>query len=435
MDDRMLVILLGAVLVLLLVVLVIGILLLRKGRGNEESVKKELEDLRKDLYARFDSLQQNTTHAIGENFRNHNTSLHESLRTNNETQLNASMKQAQEIQHTLQQFADREKEMMQTVENRLSAMQTDNQKKLDEMRNLVDEKLQKTLQERVTESYKLVAERLEQVYVGLGEMQTLASGVGDLKKMLGNVKTRGIFGEVQLSRTLEQILTKGQYEENIVTKRGSRDPVEFAVRLPGKDDEGSVVWLPIDAKFPLDLYEKLLNAYDSADQAQIEVSGKELETFIKKSAKDIHDKYIDPPNTTNFGIMFLPTEGLYAEVARRVGLLESIAREYDVNIAGPTTISALLNSLQMGFRTLAIEKRSHEVWQILGAVKTEFGKFEKELDAIRRNLEKAGNDMEKLVGTRTRLMKSKLKKVEELPEADATAIFGTEDDAAEDTDE
>lgn len=257
---------------------------------------------------------------------------------------------------------------------------------LEKMRVTVDEKLQSTLERRLSESFKVVSERLEQVHKGLGEMQSLAAGVGDLKKVLSNTKTRGVLGEVQLERILEQFLSPEQYEKNVITKKGSRETVEFAIKLPGKDYDNKTVYLPLDAKFPLEVYNKLLDAYDLQNQAQIDAASKNLERFIKKSAKDIRDKYIDPPNTTDFGLMFLPTEGIYAEVLKNQSLVEFVQREYNINITGPTTLVALLNSLQMGFRSLAIEKHSSEVWKILGAVKTEFSKFETVLNSAQNKL-------------------------------------------------
>ena len=285
---------------------------------------------------------------------------------------------------------------------------------LEKMRVTVDEKLQSTLERRLSESFKVVSERLEQVHKGLGEMQSLAAGVGDLKKVLSNTKTRGVLGEVQLERILEQFLSPEQYEKNVITKKGSRETVEFAIKLPGKDYDNKTVYLPLDAKFPLEVYNKLLDAYDLQNQAQIDVASKNLERFIKKSAKDIRDKYIDPPNTTDFGLMFLPTEGIYAEVLKNQSLVEFVQREYNINITGPTTLVALLNSLQMGFRSLAIEKHSSEVWKILGAVKTEFSKFETVLNSAQNKLNQASSEIDKLVGTRTRQINRKLKNVDKL---------------------
>lgn len=307
-----------------------------------------------------------------------------------------------------------------TMEKRIAAMQEENAKKLEEMRATVDEKLQKTLEDRISKSFQLVSERLEQVYKGLGEMQNLAAGVGDLKKVLSNVKTRGIMGEIQLGAILEQILSPEQYDENIVTKKGSTERVEFAIKLPG--DEDGVVYLPVDAKFPADTYTKLVDAYDTGNPEEIDQAAKILERAIKSFAKNIHDKYIEPPQTTDFGIMFLPFEGLYAEVVRR-GMVETLQREYKINIAGPTTMAALLNSLQMGFKTLAIQKHSSEVWNILGAVKTEFDKFGDVLTATQQRINQANAELDKLIGTRTRKIQSKLRNVTSLPEASSREIL------------
>ncbi len=301
-----------------------------------------------------------------------------------------------------------------TVEKGLSSMQADNNKKLDEMRAVVDEKLQKSLEDKMNKSFALVSERLEQVYKGLGEMQSLASGVGDLKKVLSNVKTRGILGEVQLSAILREILSPEQYEENAEVVPGSGKRVEFAVRLPGNDE--NTVYLPIDSKFPGDRYQALLDAYDTGDRENVNTAIKALMTVIESEAKDINEKYIAPPHTTNFAVMFLPFEGLYAEVVNR-GMIEVLQSKYKVNIAGPSTMAALLNSLQMGFKTLAIQKRSMEVWNTLAAVKTEFGKFADALDKTKRHLEMASEDLEKLVTTRTRAMKRKLSNVEALSDS------------------
>lgn len=314
----------------------------------------------------------------------------------------------QQFAHTSMQNEQKLENIRKTMENSLRSLTEDNNKQLEMMRNTVDEKLQKTLEDRISQSFKLVSERLEQVYKGLGEMQTLAAGVGDLKKVLSNVKNRGILGEIQLGSIFEQILAPDQYEKNVKTTSGS-ERVEFAVKLPGDGNE--TVYLPIDAKFPGDTYSNLMDAYEAGDKAGIEDAGKKLDNALKKAAKDIHDKYIEPPNTTDFGIMFLPFEGLYAEVVRR-GLVEELQRSYKVNISGPTTMSAMLNSLQMGFRTLAIQKHSGEVWNMLSAVKTEFGKFGDVLASTQKKLEQANKDLEKLVGTRTRMIYSKLKNVE-----------------------
>lgn len=309
----------------------------------------------------------------------------------------------------------------QTMDKQMKEMQESNEKKLEEMRRTVDEKLQKTLEDRISRSFKMVSERLEQVYASLGEMQKVGAGVDDLKRVLSNVKTRGILGEVQLGAILEEILSPEQYECNIATKKGSSDRVEFAVKLPGDDEKP--VYLPVDAKFPLDAYQKLLDAYDSADSAQVQQAVKELRARIKGFAKDIHSKYIDVPNTTEFAIMFLPVEGLYAEVVR-YGMVEELQKE-KINIAGPTTMAALLNSLQMGFRTLAIQKNSGQVWKVLGEVKTEFEKFEKVLDKAHDKMMAASRELDDLVGVRTRAINRKLRDVSEfaLPQENSTVNF------------
>lgn len=296
-----------------------------------------------------------------------------------------------------------------SVDEKLESIRRENLRQLDEMRQTVDEKFQKTLEEKMNKSFSLVNERLEQVYKGLGEMQTLAVGVGDLKKVLSNVKTRGILGEIQLGAILSEILSKEQYEENIATKKGSKNVVEFAIKLPS--DGAGTVYLPIDSKFPGDTYSALRDAVESGDRQSIESAKKALLQRIKGEAKDIHDKYIDPPNTTEFAIMFLPFEGLYSEVVN-MGLVEVLQREYKVNIAGPSTMAALLNSLQMGFKTLAVQKRSAEVWKILGGVKTEFDKFNDVLVMTQQRLDQANKELDKLVGVRTRQIQRQLKDVE-----------------------
>jgi DNA recombination protein RmuC len=317
-----------------------------------------------------------------------------------------------------------------TVEGRLTAIQADNANKLEEMRRTVDEKLHATLEQRLGESFKLVSDRLEQVHRGLGEMQTLAAGVGDLKRVLTNVKTRGTWGEVQLSALLEQLLTADQFAANVATRPGSNERVDFAIRLPGKDD-GAVVWLPIDAKYPIEDYQRLLDAQERADPAAVEEASRAIETRLKNEAKSIHEKYVSPPHTTDFAMLYLPLEGLYAEALRRPGLAETLQRDYRVSLAGPTTLAALLNSLQMGFRTLAIEQRSAEVWAVLGAVKTEFGKFGEALAHTRKKLDEASNSIAK-AETRTRQLSRKLKEVEALPAADAEQLIGVADFDGED---
>lgn len=321
-----------------------------------------------------------------------------------------------------QSFDARVEQLRLTVETRLGAIQTENAAKLEEMRKTVDEKLHATLEQRLGESFKLVSERLEQVHRGLGEMQTLAAGVGDLKKVLTNVKTRGTWGEVQLANLLEQVLTAEQYAENVATRPKSGDRVEFAIRLPGRED-GQPVWLPIDAKFPVEDYQKLVEAQERADVVAVEAAAKALEARLKDEAKTIREKYIEAPYTTDFAILYLPTEGLYAEALRRPGLVEALQRDQRVSIAGPTTLAAMLNSLQMGFRTLAIEKRSSEVWAVLGAIKTEFGKFGEALAHTRKKLQEASNSIDK-AEVRTRAVEKKLKNVEALPAPEAVALLG-----------
>ncbi len=333
---------------------------------------------------------------------------------------------AQQLARLTQSNEARSEQLRQAVETRLSAIQSDNAAKLEEMRKTVDEKLHATLEQRLGDSFKLVSERLEQVHRGLGEMQTLAAGVGDLKKVLTNVKTRGTWGEVQLEALLEQVLTAEQYEKNVATRPKSNDRVEFAIKLPGRESgsgESRPVWLPIDAKFPLEDYQRLVEAQDRADPVAVELAAKALEMRLRDEAKTIREKYVEPPHTTDFAILYLPTEGLYAEALRRPGLADALQRDSRISIAGPTTLAALLNSLQMGFRTLAIEKRSSEVWAVLGAIKTEFGKFGEALDATRKKLEQATKSID-AAGVRTRQIERKLKGVEALPVPEAQAQLG-----------
>ena len=333
---------------------------------------------------------------------------------------------AAQLARLTQSNEQRFEQLRQSVEARLGAMQNDNASKLEEMRKTVDEKLHATLEQRLGDSFKLVSERLELVHKGLGEMQNLAAGVGDLKKVLTNVKTRGTWGEVQLEALLDQVLTAEQYEKNVITRPGSNERVEFAIRLPGGEMNGNdqkPVWLPIDAKFPMEDYQRLIEAQERAEPVAVELAAKALEQRLRLEAKTIREKYVEPPFTTDFAILYLPTEGLYAEALRRAGLADSLQRDYRISIAGPTTLAALLNSLQMGFRTLAIEKRSSEVWGVLGAIKTEFGKFGEALDATRKKLEQATKSIES-AGVRTRQIERKLKGVEALPAAEAQARLG-----------
>ena len=318
-----------------------------------------------------------------------------------------------------------------TIDTQLKHLQESNEKKLDQMRETVDEKLQSTLEKRLGQSFKLVSERLEAVQHGLGEMQNLATGVGDLKKVLTNVKARGTWGEVQLGALLEQILTPDQYDKNVRTRRNSQESVEYAIRLPGQDDDPkSCVWMPIDSKFPQEDYLRLVEAADTTDGDAVQKATAALLRSVHSSAKEIRDKYLNPPATTDFAIMFLPTEGLYAEVLRQPGQVEKIQQDYRIVVAGPTTLSAILSSLRIGFRTLAIEKRSSEVWKVLAAVKTEFGKFGHVLTTVKRQLNTASNTIEQ-TGVRTRAMKRKLRAVEELPSEETTQILNLPDSGIE----
>jgi DNA recombination protein RmuC len=335
-------------------------------------------------------------------------------------QLDTIAKQLGILTRTSEEKLDRVRD---TVENRLQALQEDNAGKLEKMRQTVDEKLHATLEQRLGESFRLVSERLELVHKGLGEMQILASGVGDLKKVLTNIKVRGTFGEVQLGNLLEQVFTGEQFARNVATHHDSNDRVEFAIRLPGREgNQGQPVWLPIDAKFPQEDYQRLVEAQEQANPIAFEEASKMLEIRIKNDAKAIKEKYLDPPFTTDFGIMFLPTEGLFAEVIRRPGLFETLQRDLHVLVTGPTTLLAVLNSLQMGFRTLVIEKRSSEVWSLLGAVKTEFGRFGEVLDKTQKKLQEASNTIE-TAATRSRQIEKKLRNVQELPSELSTRLL------------
>lgn len=406
-----------------------------ESRMSREEMARELRAGRQENDAKATALQ----HLVHE-------TLTQNMRTASDLQASAIAKLSQELSVSLESYrramtaanegidqrihhlrASQEEKLeaiRTTMENRLAMMQAENGLKLDEMRATVDEKLQKTLEERIGQSFKMVSERLEQVYKGLGEMQNLAVGVGDLKKVLSNVKTRGVLGEIQLGSILEQMLSPEQYAANVCTKKGSRDVVEYAVKLPGSGE--NTVWLPIDAKFPADAYHQLVDAYDTGDPAAIEAASGLLNQRIKKFAKDIRDKYLDPPGTTDFAVMFLPFEGLYAEVVRR-DMVEILQRDYKVNIAGPTTMAALLNSLQMGFKTLAIQKRTSEVWQVLGAVKNEFDKFGSVLAQTQQRLEQANSELDKLVGVRTRQIQKRLRSVTSLPDGESAQLLDTID--------
>lgn len=412
-----------------LVLNIVSLVLLSKKQNKGEELEGALRNSRMEIVS-------GVTSSIG--------ALSQSLRDASDAQFKAQQSELQKIATStadalkhydesttkaLGVYAEKLDTINKTLETRIKTLEEQNSKKLDEMRGVVDEKLQKTLESRIGESFKAVSERLEQVYRGLGEMQNLATGVGDLKKVLSNVKTRGILGEIQLGSILEEILSPDQYEMNVVTVEGTRNPVEYAIKLPGKE-EGSRVYLPIDAKFPADAYLSLNDAIDAGDTEKIEEAKTLLKRRLKSFADDIKKKYVSPPETTDFAIMFLPTEGLYAEVVR-LGMVEVLQRDYNVTIAGPTTMAALLNSLQMGFKTLAIQKRSGEVWNTLSAVKTEFGKFEEVLNLTQNKLDQATKELEKLVGTRTRMINRRLREITAMPEETVMNYFPVSEEQTE----
>jgi DNA recombination protein RmuC len=395
--------------------------------------KEDFTNLRNLLSTTEQSIQR-MEFAEKEEFRQNRKEISDQLKINREEmagtlkdfrgELLQSLKNFQEsFDKNVKSFNDLQKEKFGLMETKQNELIQNTEKKLEKMRETVDEKLQKTLNERLGQSFELVSKQLKDVEQGLGEMKTLAQDVGGLKKVLSNVKMRGGIGEVQLAMLLEQVLAPEQYEANVRTKQGSNDIVEFAIKLPGRDMDQTTVYLPIDAKFPKDVYEQLVDAYDSGDPALIDTASKNIESVIKKMAKDIRDKYLDPPNTTDFGIMFLPFEGIYAEVVRRATLLEQLQREFKVVVTGPTTLAAILNSLQMGFRTLAIQQRSGEVWKILGAVKKEFENFGGMLEKAHKEITKAGDTIEELRGKRTRAITRKLKEVEALPAKESREIL------------
>ncbi|MEO5660172.1 MAG: DNA recombination protein RmuC [Polaromonas sp.] len=392
----------------------------------ERELRREISDnarsSRQELAATFATFQQTLVQQSAEATRTQNTQIDAFSQQLGYLQKTLSDTLSTQLQSVSESNARRMGEVRDTLEKQLAQLQQSNAAKLDEMRRTVDEKLQNTLEARLGQSFKQVADRLEQVHKGLGEMQTLAQGVGDLKHLLTNVKTRGIFGEAQLAALLEQVLTADQYAAQVVTRRGSKNTVDFAIKLPGRLDSGEPLWLPIDAKFPNEDYERLLDAQQRADGPGAEIAGKALELRIRLEAKSICEKYIEPPYTTDFAILFLPTEGLYAEVLRRPGLIECLQRDHRITLAGPTTLLAMLSSLQMGFRTLALEKRSSEVWQVLGAVKTEFGKFGDVLAKVKLQTETVLNTLSS-AEQRSRVMGKALRNVEALAEADAAVLI------------
>ncbi|KYG85338.1 recombinase RmuC [Roseivirga seohaensis] len=435
MTENLLMILIG------LSIVNIGINLVKKPKVDIKPQLKQVED----LMVKFDLTLERTEKSIKDEFQRNRTESNFLSKTNREELTNSlksfeekfaeNIKELNELlrqkfgdfsiqQNQInKQTTENVKEVKLSVENQLKSIREDNTKQLDEMRKTVDEKLQKTLNERLSQSFETVGKQLQAVQEGLGEMRSLATDVGGLKKVLSNVKMRGGIGEIQLSMLLEQILAPDQYEANVKTKASSADLVEFAIKLPGRDDSGKNVWLPIDAKFPKDIYEQLQEAYDEGDQARVLIAQKNLDNTIKKMAKDISDKYIDPPNTTDFGIMFLPFEGIYAEVVRKAALLEDLQRNYKIIVTGPTTLAAILNSLQMGFKTLAIQKRSSEVWQVLGAVKKEFENFSGIMEKAQKNIQTGLNQLDDVMGKRTRAIQRKLKGVEALSETETKNIL------------
>jgi len=389
------------IVLLALVVIIFWILLTRKSKDNSEEVKATMVKFDANL-SRIVPLMRDEFERSRKELRDNREELNKSLKDNREEQSKSIEK------------------IRETIEIKLKSIQDDNNKRLEEMRKTVYEKLQETVEKRFNESFKLISERLEQVHKGLGEMQTLASGVGDLKKVLTNVKTRGNLGEIQLGAILEQILSPEQYEQNATVKKGSLERVEYVVKLPDKNTENELVLLPIDSKFPTEDYQRLLDAYEHSKD--IDIASKQFENSVKKNAKDIRDKYINPPITTDFAIMFVPTEGLYAEIVRRTGLFEVLQRDFKILVVGPTNLGAFLNSLQMGFRTLAIEKRSSEVWETLGNVKNEFGKFGDVLEKAKKKLQEASNVIDQ-AGVRSRAIERNLKSVQELPQGETTTLL------------
>lgn len=406
-------------------------------KTNRETLVNSLKDFTLEQRGKFDELkseQKELTAKTVENLEKITAKVEEKLaainlqaQTESKTTRESIEKVIREFQTAFDKnvasFNDLQREKFTRLEEKQGKLVESTEKKLEEMRLTVDEKLQKTLNERLGQSFELVGKQLESVQKGLGEMQTLAQDVGGLKRVLSNVKMRGGFGEVQLSMLLEQVLASEQYEANVRTKKSSADLVEFAIKLPGKDDAQGTVWLPVDAKFPRDAYEQLQNAYDTGEPALIETAQKILESTIRKMARDISEKYIDPPFTTDFAVMFLPFEGIYAEVVRKASLLEELQRTHKVVVTGPTTLAAILNSLQMGFRTLAIQKRSSEVWKILGAVKKEFENFGGMLEKAQKNIRVASDQIDEVMGKRTRAIQRRLKSVEILGDTDTSLLI------------
>ncbi|MBQ4083200.1 MAG: DNA recombination protein RmuC [Bacteroidaceae bacterium] len=426
--------------VLLLLFIASLLLLLRRTHRRETRYEEELRRLLADQAAeamrQIQMVREELTRTMREQLTENRMELSSRVEELRKEIAGNQAMQLQQIQETLNRNLlttnELQREKLEAMTRQQEQLVKSTEKRLDDMRLMVEEKLQKTLNERIGQSFELVRTQLENVQQGLGEMKSLAQDVGGLKRVLTNVKTRGTFGEVQLAALLEQMLSPEQYEANVKTKKKGTEFVEFAVKLPGKDDGVECVYLPIDAKFPKDAYEQYLDAYEAGNIEQINATSRQLELIVKKMARDIRDKYLDPPYTTDFGIMFLPFENIYAEVIRRTALVEQLQREFRVIVTGPTTLGAILNSLQMGFRTLAIEKRSSEVWTVLAAVKTEFGKFGGMLQKVQKNLETAGSQLDEVIGKRTRAIERKLRQVQELPAEESADILSIGDTSLDD---
>lgn len=403
----------------------------RSGAQDEAVVRRIVAEQASETIRQMQMVREELTRTMREQLTDTRMELSNRIEAVRKEVAGNQALQLQQIQETLNRNLlttnQLQREKLEAMTRQQEQLVQSTEKRLDDMRLMVEEKLQKTLNERIGQSFELVRTQLENVQQGLGEMKNLAQDVGGLKRVLTNVKTRGTFGEVQLGALLEQMLSPEQYEANVKTKKKGTEFVEFAVKLPGKEDGLECVYLPIDAKFPKDAYEQYLDAYESGNVEQINTTSRQLEAIVKKMARDIRDKYIDPPYTTDFGIMFLPFENIYAEVIRRTSLVEQLQREFRVIVTGPTTLGAILNSLQMGFRTLAIEKRSSEVWTVLAAVKTEFGKFGGMLEKVQKNLETAGSQLDEVIGRRTRAIERRLRNVQELPADQATNILAIGD--------
>ncbi len=412
--------LLALLLLVIIVLLIFAAKINRRCQAlSEEQMRQQLLEKTTTLLQQLQTVREELSRTTREQMTENRLELGRKVENLRKEIADNQMTQLQQILDTLNRNLlttnELQREKLDAMTRRQEQLVQSTEKRLDDMRVMVEEKLQKTLNERIGQSFELVRTQLENVQQGLGEMKTLAQDVGGLKRVLTNVKTRGTFGEVQLQALLEQMLSPEQYDANVKTKQKSTEFVEFAVKLPGKEDGLECVYLPIDAKFPKDAYEQYLDAYESGEVDRINATSHQLEMVVKKMARDIRDKYLDPPYTTDFGIMFLPFENIYAEVIRRTALVELLQREFRVIVTGPTTLGAILNSLQMGFRTLAIEKRSSEVWTVLAAVKTEFGKFGGMLEKVQKNLETAGSQLDEVIGKRTRAIERKLRQVQELP--------------------